>query len=189
MSQDYESTVRDSFRRMSTEELIDRNQSGSLTAVGLTLLAEELKARNVSEDNYVQILNEERKEDAVLVGSVAKLMTRFIARGVDGVVAGFIVVLGVMLIDVGGWLLILGSMAYTLFADALPGGKSLGKRLANIQVVDVINKRPCSCGQSFKRNLLLTFPLVGTLDALSIFFDDHNQRWGDKWANTIVVRG
>ena len=189
MSQDYESTVRDSFRRMSTEELIDRKQSGNLTSVGRSLLDEELKARNVSEDDYVQILPEERKDDAVLVGSVAKLTTRFIARVVDGVVAGFILVLGVMLIDVGGLLLILGSMAYTLFADALPGGKSLGKRLANIRVVDVKTKRPCSCGQSLKRNLLLTLPFIGILDAWSIFFGIHNQRWGDKWANTIVLRG
>ena len=73
MSQDYESTVSDSFRRISTEELIDRKQYGNLTPVGRTLLDEELKARNVSEDDYVQILAEERKEDAVLVGSVAKL--------------------------------------------------------------------------------------------------------------------
>lgn len=189
MSQDYESTVRDSFRRMSTEELIDRKQSGNLTSVGRSLLDEELKARNVSEDDYVQILPEERKDDAVLVGSVAKLTTRFFARVVDsGVAVSFFFVPAAWFSDIGGFS-ILGYMAYTAFADALPGGKSLGKRLANIRVVDVKTKRPCSCGQSLKRNLLLTLPFIGILDAWSIFFGIHNQRWGDKWANTIVLRG
>ena len=76
------------------------------------------------------------------------------------------------------------SAAYYLFADALPGGQSLGKRWLDMAVVDARTGEPCSIWQSFVRNLLLA--VLGPIDWLFIFGERH-QRLGDKAAGTVVV--
>lgn len=76
------------------------------------------------------------------------------------------------------------ALAYYFFADALPGGQSLGKRMLGVAVVDKHTHAPCSLAQSFVRNLLLA--VLGMLDWLFIF-GDGRQRLGDMLAGTIVV--
>ena len=73
---------------------------------------------------------------------------------------------------------------YTLLADGLEGGQSLGKRLVGIRVVSTDTGRPCTFGQSLVRNLLLT--ILGPIDWVFIFGERH-QRLGDKAAGTIVI--
>jgi uncharacterized RDD family membrane protein YckC len=84
-------------------------------------------------------------------------------------------------------LMILGALisaAYGLFADAMEGGQSFGKRMLDLRVVDEATKAPCTLGQSFIRRILLG--VLGFIDMLFIFGDKH-QRLGDKAAGTIVV--
>ncbi len=76
------------------------------------------------------------------------------------------------------------AFAYYFFADAMKGGQSFGKRVANTAVVHAETRRPCSPGQSFVRNLLLY--ILGPIDWVFIFGERH-QRLGDKLAKTIVV--
>ena len=73
---------------------------------------------------------------------------------------------------------------YLLLADALPGGRSLGKRMLGISVVSEASGRPCTITQSLVRNLLVVF--LGPIDWLFIFGRKH-QRLGDKVAGTIVI--
>jgi len=73
---------------------------------------------------------------------------------------------------------------HILLADGLEGGQSLGKRVVKTRVVDAQSGAPCTFGQSFVRNLLLS--LLGPLDWLFIFGAKH-QRLGDMAAGTIVI--
>jgi uncharacterized RDD family membrane protein YckC len=73
---------------------------------------------------------------------------------------------------------------YFLFADALPNGQSLAKRLLNIRVVHSTTLQPCTLWQSFIRNFFT--PILGVLDAVFIFTADR-KRVGDYLALTIVV--
>ena len=75
-------------------------------------------------------------------------------------------------------------MLYTLLSDGLEGGQSFGKRLVGIRVVSIETGAPCTFGQSFLRNLLLT--ILGPIDWIFIF-GERRQRLGDKAAGTIVI--
>ncbi|MFN8424345.1 MAG: RDD family protein [Anaerolineae bacterium] len=76
------------------------------------------------------------------------------------------------------------AIAYALFADGLPGGQSIGKRILAIRVVDEATGAPCTYRQSFIRNLVLS---IGSfIDALFIF-GARRQRLGDLAARTIVT--
>ena len=76
------------------------------------------------------------------------------------------------------------AIAYYLFADALPGGQSLGKRWLGMAVLDAGSGAPCTPWQSFVRNVLLY--ILGPIDCVFIFGERH-QRLGDKAAGTIVI--
>jgi uncharacterized RDD family membrane protein YckC len=76
-------------------------------------------------------------------------------------------------------------LGYILFADAMPGGQSVAKRMLGIAVVDRAIGRPCSPWQSFVRNAPLT--VLGVLDWIFIY-GDRQQRLGDLAANTLVVQ-
>lgn len=121
---------------------------------------------------------------------LASLQDRFVGQVLDtGVVFGMLVAGGVLSSAAGAtsWvqgLTFLSILGYLLFADALKGGQSLGKRVVNSAVVDATSGAPCSIGQSFVRNLPLLF--------LAIFdwgfiFRGRQQRLGDRLANTIVI--
>ena len=76
-------------------------------------------------------------------------------------------------------------LIYVLLADGLPGGQSFGKRINNTAVVDAETGAPCTFGQSFVRNIILT--VLGIIDWLFIF-GKKRQRLGDKAAGTVVVK-
>ena len=122
---------------------------------------------------------------------LASRMQRIAAQFVDGIVAGAPAIVAflssVVLHRVGVVLIILCALfglLYTLLADGLEGGQSLGKRLVGIRVVSQGTGSPCTFGQSFVRNLLLT--VLGPIDWVFIFGERH-QRLGDKVAGTIVI--
>jgi uncharacterized RDD family membrane protein YckC len=80
---------------------------------------------------------------------------------------------------------VLTCLSHYPFADALPGGQSLGKRALGTAVVDARTGLPCGPWQSFVRNLLLG--ILGPLDWVFIFGSRH-QRLGDLAARTIVIQ-
>ena len=117
---------------------------------------------------------------------------RYVGQMLDGIVAFAIIF---ALFAVGKALaleqnhidiLALGSGAlYWIFADALPRGQSLGKRVLNMAVIDKDTGAHCSLWQSFLRNILT--PIIGVIDAVFIL-TRKRQRIGDLAANTIVVK-
>jgi uncharacterized RDD family membrane protein YckC len=116
--------------------------------------------------------------------------SRLLGQFLDGLVAASPVFL-LVLLDTAGLASRVVSLAaivfcigYYLFADALRGGQSLGKRWLGMAVVDAESGAPCTGWQSFVRNVLLS--ILGPLDWVFIFGERH-QRLGDKAAGTIVV--
>ena len=117
--------------------------------------------------------------------------SRFVGQCVDGLVAGAPLVLFFLIRTDGSAVsgaLALGWLGWACFhvllADGMEGGQSWGKRAAGTRVVDATTGAPCTFGQSFIRNLLLSF--LGPIDWVFIFGERH-QRLGDKAAGTIVI--
>ena len=129
-----------------------------------------------------------------LVGShpLATLGDRFIGELLDSAVVVIILILWVTPFALSGPLAPtvmpagMGfGLIYVLLADGLPGGQSLGKRINNTSVVDAETGEPCTFGQSFVRNIVLT--VLGIIDWVFIF-GKKRQRLGDRAAGTVVVK-
>jgi uncharacterized RDD family membrane protein YckC len=124
--------------------------------------------------------------------NLASLSDRLLGQILDSLVAvGAFILAGILYAvspTIGGVALIAAiiyAIFYILFADGFEGGQSYGKRVAHTAVIDATTGNPCTFGQSFLRNLLLT--LLGIIDWVFIF-GKKRQRLGDQAANTIVVK-
>jgi uncharacterized RDD family membrane protein YckC len=93
-----------------------------------------------------------------------------------------------IIIPIIGWA---WAIVYACTKDALPffGGQSLGKKILGIRVIDARTGKPIKgeFGTAIIRQLSLMIPLFGLVDACMVFSAEH-QRFGDKWAHTVVVK-
>jgi len=78
------------------------------------------------------------------------------------------------------------TLLYFLLKDSLFNGRSLGKCLLKIKVLDLSGK-PCNKGKSIIRNLMRIIPIVNLIDLLFFFFAKDGRRLGDRAASTKVV--
>ncbi len=77
---------------------------------------------------------------------------------------------------------------YFLIRDGIFGdGKSIGKRLLGIKVVDYNNGKPCTIKQSIIRNIAWYIPFFQIIEPIKILTDQQNRRFGDEFANTVVI--
>ena len=76
------------------------------------------------------------------------------------------------------------SIGFLLFKDSFLNGRSLGKAMAGLQVIDRTSGAPADVAASAKRNLPTFVPLAFILMAFQI---KEGLRWGDGWANTKVI--
>lgn len=108
---------------------------------------------------------------------------RFLASLIDGIIQ---IVLSI--IPLIGWFF---GLAYFFTKDSLPflNGQSFGKKAMNIRVVKADTQDPITgnIGTNVLRQVSLAIPIFGLIDALMVF-SDSQQRFGDRWANTIVVQ-
>lgn len=65
------------------------------------------------------------------------------------------------------------------------GGRSPGKALLGVRVMDVETRETIGFLRSLKRNLVLVIPYVGFVGIVLTMMK--GQRWGDGWARTQVV--
>jgi uncharacterized RDD family membrane protein YckC len=92
-------------------------------------------------------------------------------------------------VDLAGWgFSLLGTLFYHWLTEGMYGA-SLGKLLCGLRVVSEAT-RPIGFAQAFKRNLAfywdgLFFGLVGYS---SMNKSELNQRYGDHWAKTVVIK-
>ena len=119
----------------------------------------------------------------------ADMTRRFFAATID------IIAVATLLVRyrIGGSLLyMLAGSAYLLFRDAL-SGRSIGKFVCSLVVVDLKTGQPCSFGAAVRRNVLLVLPganvVAAFLETTTIVQDPYGQRLGDRFALTQVVDG
>lgn len=148
-----------------------------------------------------------------LISASAGFGIRFLSRLVDliygvalGLATGFVGGIIFLLLSAAGkisphWLetlqqpsfhtyglAILGTFLYYTLSEGL-GGKTLGKLICGLSVVQT-DGRPCSMLSAFKRDLAyhwdaLFFGLVGYSSMKKNLLE---QRYGDVWAKTVVVK-
>ncbi len=122
---------------------------------------------------------------------LASLWARWFGQFLDGVIYCVIIVVGLILLtftglaEIGVVIAIILALLYYLFQDGLRNGQSYGKRIMKTKVIDSRNGSPCTFGQSFIRNLLLS--ILGFIDWIFIF-GEKRQLLGDKAAKTLVVK-
>ncbi len=122
---------------------------------------------------------------------LADPLQRFFAALIDGVIiAGVHWVLMMILGWSGSFVGSAIGIAYSLTKDALPStnGKSVGKMLMGIRVVTEKEHLPITnnFNASIVRAITLLIPIFNIVDALMVF-STGRQRFGDKWAKTIVI--
>lgn len=129
--------------------------------------------------------------DAPLTG-LASLGDRLIGQILDSMVAIAVIAVSAIpyaISEAIGVITLVGGVAfalfYILFADGFRRGQSYGKRIVKTAVVDATTRTPCTFGQSFLRNLLLS--ILGVID-WAFIFGKRRQRLGDMAANTLVVK-
>ena len=178
------------YRSMLTEELLDLYGQGDLTPVAYDVLSEVLSERGVTKEQQTGIAAEFKAgNDSAPPDYLADFGSRCVARLFDvgtALVLGTIGALAVMpFTSVSRPVGAAVGLLYAVFADGLPGGQSVGKRVLDIAVVDVKSRKPCSYWQSLQRNVSLL--LLCGLDVLPAF-GQRRQRWGDAVAGTEVVQ-
>ncbi|MBN2432086.1 MAG: RDD family protein [Acidobacteria bacterium] len=94
-----------------------------------------------------------------------------------------------VIITIGSILCILPGLAYALLRDALYDGRSIGKKMMGLRVVNSDTNTPCKTNESLIRNISLMIPVFGVVDGVMVFIDEHHLRFGDKWAKTKVIKG
>ncbi len=96
---------------------------------------------------------------------------------------------------------------YSLIGDGLMDGRSIGKWLVGIKVVDITTSKPCSIHKSILRNipfgfavLMFIVPVIGlflflfiglavvAVETYFLYTDMGSMRIGDTLADTIVVK-
>jgi uncharacterized RDD family membrane protein YckC len=106
----------------------------------------------------------------------AEPVNRLLAYLIDAVIA-----------TIGMILCILPGLAYFLLKDTLYDGRSVGKKMMGLQVINSQTLTPCKMMESVIRNVTLMIPIFGLIDAVMVFVDPDNLRFGDKWATTMVI--
>jgi uncharacterized RDD family membrane protein YckC len=125
----------------------------------------------------------------------ASVLLRIVAKAIDLII---VAVLAKSISQVG----FLAGVVYLLISDGLFDGRSLGKKIINLQVISRSGKMPASFRDSILRNsilalglLLFEIPLAGWLlvivvfafECLLVIGNSEGMRLGDDVANTQVV--
>lgn len=134
----------------------------------------------------------------------AGLGSRFVAQLVDDVVLGALLValgfasigLGTLVGDPTVPLLLFTLLGFVIFwgyfivSEAVWSGRTLGKMLLHLRVVDVTGG-PLGVGQAIVRNVVRIvdfLPFYYAVGLVAVFVSARNQRLGDLAAGTVVVR-
>lgn len=150
----------------------------------------------MSSKNDVMVLTPEHVQ--VLLPT-AGLGSRFLAVIVDGIIVLFIFLIAyLVLLDVvnpnyafaiAAIIIFVLNFGYHIFFELKNNGQSPGKMVAGLRVVDD-KGLPITFQQSFVRNiirLLDNLPAFYGIGGIACLIDNHNRRFGDIAAGTIVI--
>ena len=120
----------------------------------------------------------------------ASIGKRFSAQFIDEGIAFFFGYIALLLLGkitqydaipiIAMWAIVIG---YTLIADGMFGGQSIGKKLMKLYVVRVGTNEPCSYGRSILRNVTY---ILGIIDLIPLV-GKQKRRLGDYLADTKVI--
>ena len=117
----------------------------------------------------------------------ADVTKRLLAAAVDGML-----IASVLYRSSESLFYVVAGAAYLLLRDAM-SGRSVGKFVCGLDVINLGTGRPCGSGASVSRNVLFLLPganvIAAFLEAATIVRDPQGQRLGDRFALTQVVEG
>jgi uncharacterized RDD family membrane protein YckC len=179
--------LRASYEKFGTTHLLKLRAEGTLTPPALQVVEQILSERGfLATAEQSEALERSRKQRA-LAHSTASLGSRWLGQFIDAIVSSGPMLVIALVLPNNDTLItaaVLFAVIYLVLWDGLPGGRSVGKRVAGTAVVDARTGQPCGYGRSAVRNLSLL--LLGAIDALFIF-QRSRQRLGDWMASTIVI--
>lgn len=117
--------------------------------------------------------------DSIVFGLLIYAVTFAVALLLPGIVP----VLMAPIFSITGFTFNLSTNFVFNFKDGFRG-KSIGRLITGVTVVDEATREPIGFGQSFKRNLCLLVPFSFIVVVLNMM---KGPRWGDRWAGTRVV--
>jgi uncharacterized RDD family membrane protein YckC len=135
---------------------------------------------------------------ARILDTLATLLFGAIGGAAGGVLAAVLSLMGILPrgwleriqgLSAGGFAFgVLASVTYHTLAEGL-GGASVGKALVGLRVTRD-DLRPCGVGAAIKRNILYFVDsfFFGLVAYSSMSNSARQQRLGDKWGHTVVVR-
>lgn len=129
---------------------------------------------------------------AHIIDIVATMVVALISGAIGGILAAIIAAPGWQqhigkTTPVGYLVALIASLTYHTLAEGL-GGATVGKAICGLRVVTE-RRTPCTMGKSLVRNLAyyLDAMFFGLIGWTSMSKSPMQQRYGDKWAGTIVV--
>ena len=132
---------------------------------------------------------------------------RFFAYVIDTVIAAFLIlptgfIIGILAVIANteiteddelttGLISLIIPTLYFLFKDGFKG-RSLGKRVCGLMVIDIKRQKPCGFGRSALRSFIFyalsSVPIVGIfIEPFAVLNDRDGRRLGDKAAGTVVI--
>jgi hypothetical protein len=119
----------------------------------------------------------------------ADMTRRFFAASIDMIAVSIV---WVRYRTSGSLLYLFAGLAYLLLRDAV-SGRSFGKFVCGLVVIDLATGRPCSFRAAVRRNALHVLPganvVAAFLETATIVRDPYGMRLGDRFALTQVVDG
>lgn len=154
----------------------------------------------MTEENIEATENPEKVEAEEKEFPKANLLNRFLAKFIDFLIVGALAV--VLKAPIGS----LAALTYSFIADGFFDGRSLGKKLIGLRVVNLKTGKPCNYKDSIFRNIpigitvmfalipILGWILLFTVGLVMILFESYliysdvgGIRIGDIFADTQVV--
>ena len=105
----------------------------------------------------------------------ADLLSRLVAHIIDDIIIAI------------GSMLIIPGLLYFLLKDDMNDGRSIGKGLMGLRVVNYKTGNECNFTESALRNLVWWIPVINLVEFLVVILDAEGRRMGDDLAGTIVV--
>ena len=184
--------LQERYSSMEFDELVELQSKGTLTEQASRILNQVLSERGMTDELKENIKNEIARESIpkIPLTNLATIQARGGAKLIDSIFCFYLLYLTSIfsknstLSDTISITCIISMVIYSFFADALPKGQSLGKKVFNLSVIDRRTGRSCGVLKSFMRNIFLYLGVIDWGFALG----KKKQRLGDIIADTCVIK-
>jgi uncharacterized RDD family membrane protein YckC len=164
------------------------SRSGIAASASISRAAVRMAKANIGKRIVAYLIDSLIGGGVSLVLLVVIMGLFWVAMMVGAVAQSPIILFGSMIVMIPGLIIILAPMVlYFLLKDGLFAGRSIGKKLMGLKVMNITANRPCSKVDSIKRNIIMFVPIIGWIDLIMAIIDGEGRRFGDKFAGTQVT--